>query len=257
VGPDGEELFTVEYDGLRDGILCELANGGACDDATQDGYAWTGFAAGNPVCDVVYGRAPRLNKARDVRRAGFLPGRTVCVDGSVSFPNKSDLTGVNVVVNGSVNFNGGRSTVDDTVLVTFDGGINMNARSVSNSRLFSEGPLNYNGRPTFEGTTTLATGSDVTFNGSTRNNDGVSRLAVLAEGSIRFNGSADTWGTFVSGGDFTQNGSSRIYGGVVARGTARFNGSMIIDSGVDIANPDLPDDPGDAGSAGFEVVSVR
>ena len=147
--------------------------------------------------------------------------------------------------------------LDGTKTGSIRGGFNLNGKqTLRNTRIFSHNNLNMNGKTSMVGTTTIASAGSVTFNGSSGNNDGVSRLAVIAGGDIIFNGSSDTWGGFLAGGNFIQNGKANIYGGVVALGSATFNGKLTIDSGVPIANPDLPSNPGQAGGT-LRLVSRR
>lgn len=248
----GQPRFDPSYEGPRNAALCAIAynpNAG-CGSARMENL-------NNLACTVTHSGYPTMNRASDLPGLGFRPGAVVCINGGVNFPSGADLSGVTVVARDSMNFNGESHGLDDTMLVSIRGGVNLNGKqTLRNTRIFSQHSLNMNGKTSMVGTTTIASAGSVTFNGSTGNNDGVSRLAVVAGGDIIFNGSSDTWGGFLAGGDFIQNGKANIYGGVVALGSATFNGKLTIDSGVPIANPDLPSNPGQAGGT-IRLISRR
>lgn len=81
----------------------------------------------------------------------------------------------------------------------------------------------------FSGAALMANGS-ITHNGSsdlgTYQEEGVVDTFLYATGGITLNGQNDTYGEYLSDGDFRQDGTSTIYGTVVSGGSIRANGGI-------------------------------
>ncbi|MCA9839551.1 MAG: hypothetical protein KC422_21760 [Trueperaceae bacterium] len=229
---------TPNYASRRDAVI-------AAADQNPSGTLSSAFGI---HCDVVHSTAPTMNNAAQVRSAGFISGKVVCVqNGNVTFPNGTSLDGVTVVANGQIQFNGNTAiTIENSVLVSKQGCINVNPNriTVRDSKLYSNCDLNMNGQQTlFEGIVTLASASNININGrsSIINNDGVFSigLGLVAEGNITVNGQSDWFAVALTGGSFTYNGTSTLYGGVSAKGSITSNGGIDIDSGLAVHNDDF------------------
>jgi hypothetical protein len=204
------------------------------------------------------------NKTSEVTAAGFTSGSVVCVAGGVTFPDGTNLTGVTIIADGTVQFNGNADvTLDKTTIVSRSGAVNINSNGLTlkSATIFSNGDLNLNGQKTeYEGDTTLASNGSINVNGSskvTRDAQGnVSiGLALIAQRDININGSSDWYATSVAGGNVNYNGSATLYGGVSAKGNITINGSFDVDSGLPISNSNLQETT--TGSAEMQVVSRR
>lgn len=237
--------FDPSYTTARNAVLCSL---GACNSRP---------AIADVHCDVTLGNNPSINQPRAAVNLGFIPGNTVCINGSVRLPSQIDLTGVNVIARDSISFNGSPTAIENTIMVSLTDEIRFNGNAdFKNTRMFAGTELRFNGSFTYEGTITLAAKDDVRFNGSTENPDGTTRMAIISDGNISINGSGDLWAAFLAGGDISINGSATVYGGFVSKGDTKINGSLTLDSGVPFENPDLPSTAGDSSTI-LEVVTRR
>lgn len=87
---------------------------------------------------------------------------------------------------------------------------------------------------------TLISTGNITFQGSSDNDDGINRNALMALGTIEFNGSSKSYATFWCNGNFRFNGSSQLVGAVVSGGDIRCNGGANYKFDETISNDDLP-----------------
>lgn len=215
-------------------------------------------------CAKTFNSGVSYNSTAEVAAAGFTSGNVICVSGGVTFPNGTNLTGVTVIADGPIQFNGNSSvTLDKTTLISRTGAVNINSSGLTlkSTTVFSNGDLNLNGQQTvYEGDTTLASNGSINVNGSskvTRNFQGNISigLALIAQRDININGSSDWYATSVAGGNLTYNGSATLYGGVSAKGNITINGSFDVDSGLPISNSNLQDNSG--GTTEMQVESRR
>lgn len=187
-----------------------------------------------------------------------MTGQVVCSSGNLSVTNPlwSDVT---VITSGDITLSG-TAFLDNVTLISTGGLVSINAGTMEETRIFSEDSLSYTGNNasyTWNGSNTIATAGDITFNGSNKhsnvvnttvNAEGIKEvgMVLIAEGDITFNGrnstNQDYYAVFVSGGEFTQNGRSDLYGAISSVGDLRFNGNFFVDSAFEITNDDLAEE---------------
>jgi RHS repeat-associated protein len=125
----------------------------------------------------------------------------------------------------------GGQTLNNVMLSTNAGSVNLNKISSTNLAVFAATSLTMNGAARFGDSTILANASstsDITFNGATTTTTANDTLKVIAQGNINYSGSADTRGQFLTASAFTANGNSTLYGSVKAKGDITFNGSTVV-----------------------------
>lgn len=215
-------------------------------------------------CTKTFNSGVSYNSTAEVAAAGFASGSVICVAGGVTFPNGTNLTGVTVIADGPIQFNGNSAvTLDKTTLISRTGAVNINSNELTlkSATVFSNSDLNLNGQQTvYEGDTTLASNGSINVNGSskvTRDLQGNISigLALIAQRDININGSSDWYATSVAGGNLTYNGSATLYGGVSAKGNITINGNFDVDSGLPISNSNLQENSD--GATKMQVVSRR
>lgn len=188
-------------------------------------------------------------------------GAKICVPYGISLSAPLALSGVEVYVNGTVNFNSGASLSLTGASLVAAGGVNLSGPvSASGGKLLASGAINFNSGATggFEGSvvygkggisfneptvfkdTKVFSGASVNFNGGDRKRpvfEGNTFLAV--NGSLTFNGSLKSSGgaspLIVASGDVTFNGSyadDQSASFIWARGTVRFNGNTTYRGGI-------------------------
>jgi hypothetical protein len=199
--------------------------------------------------------------------AGSLPApsgntmtsRVICSNTNVSFSN-AILKNVSIITSGNITLSG-VCNLENVTLISLNGTVSMGSCISTKVHIFSQNTMEFSGSNrsplgwTWNGENTIATASNITVNGSNRHDNIISPvfedgqvmigLAVIAEGSIIFNGSntnRDYYAAFVSGGTFTQNGRSKFFGSIASKGTLLFNGNLEIDSGLGHDNRDLLSD---------------
>lgn len=249
--------FTSDFEATRERVLCSALN--ACSGATT--YA----ALTASSCDV------SVTGNTNYSPSAPIPSGVVCVAGNVTLDANTDLTDVTLIVEGDVS-SSGEVTLLRSTIVTFGAtsDIDLETSGVADTRLLGSSSLcvNCNNQDELNvavtGTSTLATSGSLAFasQASLGGDQASATVAVIAEGDISIKGSNDPWAVFLTGCNFTSLGSGarNVYGGVVADnplddascGNVEFKGSAFVDSGVSIANSDLPQE-----SAGpVEVVSM-
>ncbi len=187
-----------------------------------------------------------------------MTGQVVCSNGNLSVTNPlwNDVT---VITSGDITLSG-TAFLDNVTLISTGGLVSINAGTMEETRIFSEDSLSFTGNNTnytWNGSNTIATAGDITFNGSNKhsntvnttvNTEGIKEvgMVLIAEGAITFNGrnstNQDYYAIFVAGGEFTQNGRSNLYGAISSIGDLRFNGNFFVDSAFEITNDDLAEE---------------
>ncbi|MGL5872983.1 MAG: Ig-like domain-containing protein, partial [Xenococcaceae cyanobacterium] len=159
--------------------------------------------------------------------------------GGLNVPNNVNLSNYVITVeSGDFNFNGNAPSLDNVVLITNNGNINLGKAQANNVAAFANGSINMNGQAKFSGNSLIASGnsnSSINFNGATKTINATDELKVVSAGSIIFNGSTATRGNFQAVKDFTANGSSTIYGSIGVKGNIIFNGNTGV---VGVGSPD-------------------
>ncbi len=152
--------------------------------------------------------------------------------GGLNIPSNITLNNYVITVeSGDINFNGSGHNLNNVLLKTNNGNVNLGNVSVANSSIFSSGGINMNSGARFTGNSLLATGSsngNITFNGATSGVDTSSNLRAIANGDITYNGASNTRGEFVTAKNFFFNGSSSLYGAISAKGNITFNGGATV-----------------------------
>lgn len=186
-----------------------------------------------------------LTTLHQVHDAGFRSGAVVCLGGGVSFPANVELSGVSVIAEQAISF-GGRATLRDTTLVSKQGAITLHAQAnttLERSFLYALSPLQLNTQVEVSGSSTLVSGSSITFRGKSAALASLSGpligLAVIAQQDIILEGSSDLYATLHAGRDVTLNGSGTLYGGVVAERNITAHGGLRLDTGLAAANLQL------------------
>ena len=161
------------------------------------------------------------------------------IGGELSIPNNVNLSNYVIIVQqGNIRFKGSNNNLDNVVLVTENGDINLAKAKSENVSVFASGSINMNGASTFAGDTLIASGSNVTFRGASKDINTSDTIRVVSSGDITFNGASDTKGIFETAGKFTSNGTSTIYGMIAAKGDIRFNGGVrVVATNIDSASP--------------------
>lgn len=202
-------------------------------------------------CTKTFSSSVSYNNPQTAISAGFTPGSTICVNGDVTLPEGVDLVDMTVIVQGSINFNGGSVlTVKNSTLITRTGGINLNrALSFTDSTIYSQGDLNFNGKgqtgSTYGGNATLASAGSININGnSSATKCGTGEelclgAAFIAEGDINVNSDADWYAASIAGGTFNYNKNTRLYGSVAAKKGITANQGIYVDNNLKIINKDL------------------
>jgi PKD repeat protein len=152
--------------------------------------------------------------------------------GTLNIPSNVNLSNYVIMVeSGDINFNGSGHNLNNVMLKTNNGNVNLANVSARELSLFASGSINTNSGARFTGNTLLATGSsngNVTFNGATNTVDANSNLRVIANGDLTYNGASNTRGELISAKNFFFNGSSNLYGAISAKGNITFNGSATV-----------------------------
>jgi hypothetical protein len=224
------------------------------------------FGSVDVACDIVINSAPTAAQLATLLPVlASRPDVTLCntSNGTLTFPANFDTNGMNIISNGAVAFprsGGSQATIRNSIVVTFSGSVTAaNERAtISSSRIFSEGSINFNGQQTVvTGVTTIASNGSIVVNGgapAVTSTDGPAvGFALIATGNVTINGSADWYVAASVGGTFTQNGTSTVYGVIEAEDTITINGGIDIDSGLPIDNDDTQTD----GPPRIAVVSAR
>jgi hypothetical protein len=227
---------TPNYVARRDAAIADASQGGN----------WSNQFGIN--CDTRHTTAPTNLTTSNLRINGFIPGRTVCVEsGQLTLPNGVSLDDVNIISRGSISVSGNSSILfSQSLLVSTEGTVSAstNKVTVSNSSIYSQGPLNFNGQQSkWEGVTTLASASTISVNGQSKvttvANQPKIGIGLVAEGDVTIRGSSHWFASTITGGSFTYNGTSVLHGSVAAKGTILVHGGIDIDSGLDITNDDF------------------
>ncbi len=180
----------------------------------------------------------------------FVSGKSYRVLGDLNLPSNCVLNNVNLVIRSSsgtwksLTIPSGATIKNSKVFaeqINFNGNGDL---TVEESSIFSNQNMNFNGR-TNPGNVTLASGGDITFNGSLGSafdNETVG-LAIIAKGNVSTNGSADVDAVIWSGGTVTMNGGGIIRGGISSVGDVQANGKVVVRNSSAISNPNLPTVP--------------
>ena len=166
------------------------------------------------------------------------------IGGDLSIPNNVNLSNyVIIVASGNIRFKGSKNSLENVVLITNSGDINLAKIKATDVSVFASDLIDMNGAASFAGNTLIASGSNtgnIEFKGSTKDIDANNSIRVVSSGTINFNGSADTRGKFESVGDITFNGQSTLYGTIAAKGNIRFNGGVsVVAAGIDSISPTI------------------
>ena len=150
--------------------------------------------------------------------------------GGLNIPNGVNLSNYIITVDsGDINFNGNGNVLDNVVLVTSNGNINLGKVQSNNLSVFSSGAINMNGQARFGGKTLIANNSNnITFNGATKTTTNADAIKVISQGNITFNGASDTRGDFLSTGTFITNVKASIFGSINAKQNIIFNNGAYV-----------------------------
>ena len=180
----------------------------------------------------------RINNANNWNQKFPAPGTpdnpTVVsvIGGELKIPGNVNLSNYVIIVEqGNLRFQGSNNNLDNVVLITNNGDVNLAKAKSQDVSVFASGSVNMNGAATFARDTLIASGSstgNVTFRGSSKNINASDTIRVVSNGDIIFNGASDTRGIFESAGKFTSNGKSTVYGKIAAKGDIRFNGGLTL-----------------------------
>jgi PKD repeat protein/DNA/RNA endonuclease G (NUC1) len=158
-------------------------------------------------------------------------------DGGLNIPSNVNLSNYVITVeSGDLNFNGSGHNLNNVMLLTNNGNVNLASVSSKDLSLFASGSINTGSGARFAGNTLLTTGTNngnITFNGATNTVDESSHLRVISAGDLNYNGASNTRGELISAKNFFFNGSSNLYGSISAKGNITFNGSATV---IGIAN---------------------
>jgi hypothetical protein len=189
-----------------------------------------------------------VNNASDWNRRFPASGTTTqptvvrVTNGGLTIPNNVTLRNTIIMVDsGNINFNGSNHILENVVLVTNNGTVNLSNVQSTNLSVLSSGSITMSGGARFSGSTLLANHSgDISFNGATKDLASTNHMKVVSQGDITFNGAADTRGAFLTAGNYTSNGSSSLHGVIGAKGNVQFNGRATV---VGVANLELGSEP--------------
>lgn len=189
---------------------------------------------------------------RATSASSVMTGAEVCAIGSVTL-NNALLENTVIIADGDITITG-NAQLTNTTLISLNGTVSIASGTMEGTSIYSQNSLTFSGNTAnyvWNGTNTIASAGDITFNGSNQNSNEVNPV-TLADGSkaiglvlvagadIIFNGRNDQsdryYAVWISGGTFTQNGKSEVYGSVSSVGDITFNGDFFIDSGLGIAN---------------------
>jgi hypothetical protein len=164
-------------------------------------------------------------------------GLRVCVQYNTTLPGERNLSGVTFYVGGFFIANG--SATFSGVNVVAGSGLTLNGNSqATNTRFYTGGHINLNGNTDFRGNSVLASRQALTFNGRGELLDNRA-LAIVSEGDITFNGSANTHAFIWAAGRITFNGNGDLIGGAVSLDGITNNGRFSIQNS-NANNTDLP-----------------
>jgi hypothetical protein len=151
-------------------------------------------------------------------------------NGGLNIPNGVNLSNYIITVDsGDINFNGNSNIIDNVVLVTSNGNINLGKVQSNNLSIFASGAINMNSQARFGGKTLIANNSNnITFDGATKTATNTDTIKVISQGNITFNGASDTRGNFLSKGTFIANGKAFIFGSINAKQNIIFNGGAYV-----------------------------
>lgn len=167
-----------------------------------------------------------------------LSGLRVCVQNNVTLPQNTSLSNTTFYVGGTFQVNG--SAILQNVKVAAQGGLNLGSVQGTNVKFYTNGSVNLNNSASFSGNSTIASRQAITFNGHAQLLDNQA-LAIVSEGDITFNGSANTHAFMWSGGQITFNGTGGFIGGAVSLGgTIRNGGGQFFIRNSNALNSDLP-----------------
>ena len=157
--------------------------------------------------------------------------------GGLNIPSNVNLNNYVITVeSGDINFNGSGHNLNNVMLKTNNGNVNLANVSAQDLSLFASGSINTNSGARFAGDSLLTTGTsngNITFNGATNTIDESSRLRVISAGDLNYNGATNTRGELIAAKNFFFNGSSSLYGSIAAKGNITFNGSATV---IGVAN---------------------
>lgn len=173
---------------------------------------------------------------------------TFCTSGSVSYSAESIPEGVTrIIADGDVTITGSNGNLEDVTLISTYGTVSFPDRyTITDTRVFSHGSLEFKRHFTAIGTVTLASRGNITFQGqSPLIQDNAVTFLVVAEGDIDVNGGPSGYvsGFFIAGGEISYNGSpgGTFEGGFASKGDLHFAGtarSPKFDAYLTINNPD-------------------
>lgn len=179
----------------------------------------------------------------------------ICAAGTVSL-NNPVLNDVIIVAQGNITLSG-NARLTNTTLISLNGTVSIASGTMEGTSIYSQKSVTFSGNAgnyVWNGSNTIATGGDITFNGANKNSNTVNPVAqddgtkavglvLISDGDVTFNGrnsgSDKYYAVWIVGGDFTQNGRSEVYGSVAAVGDIRFNGNFFIDSGLGVVNDEV------------------
>ncbi len=116
-------------------------------------------------------------------------------------------------------FESSGQTIQDTIILLDRDVIIDNKTTLKNATIISKG--------------------DVTFRGSSNNDNDINKNAIIALGDIDFSGSSSSYAVFWCNGDFDMSGSSDVIGSIVAGGSIGRSGSSNFEFDDNIENNDL------------------
>jgi hypothetical protein len=152
--------------------------------------------------------------------------------GGLNIPSNVNLNHYVITVeSGDINFNGSGHNLNNVLLKTNNGNVNLANVSAKDLSLFASGSINTNSGARFAGETLLTTSSsngNINFNGATNTVDRNSTLRVIANGDLTYNGASATRGELITAKNFFFNGSSNLSGSIAAKGNITFNGSATV-----------------------------
>lgn len=152
------------------------------------------------------------------------------IGGELKIPGNVNLSNYVIVVQqGNLRFQGSNHNLDNVILITNNGDINLASSKSQDVSVFASGSIDMYSGATFAGDTLIAFGSssgNVTFRGSSKNINASDTIRVVSNGDINFNGASDTRVIFESAGKFTSNGNSTVYGRIAAKDDVKFNGGV-------------------------------
>lgn len=180
-----------------------------------------------------------LNSADDLRRLLQDGNGSIRITGNLASNTALNLDGVTLVVDGTVNVNGGINAKDARLLAKT---LALNGQNIlQNAKFIAAQDIAINSALTSSGASTIAAGNKLTVSGNlSTGSTPTEQLALLGQQGVSINGgTASVKGVVWSGADLVNNQTLTLEGALLARGNITLNGALQVSRSAMTSNPDL------------------